>query len=416
MLETSPRLVVFSTLFPGSAQPTAGLFIRERMFRVANELPVVVVAPKPWFPLQGLIRLFRPGFRPSAPRHECQQGVDVYQPRFLSIPGLAKSLDGILMALSLYWPMKRLRARFGFNIIDSHFGYPEGYAAVQLGRWLKCPVTLTLRGTEVRHARDKALRPLLIKALTGADRVITVSDSLRRLALELGVAPGRAQVVANGVDADKFYPADRAAMRAKFNLPAGARVLITVGGLVERKGFHRVIELMPALLRQFPDLHYLIVGGASAEGDWGPRLREQVDTLGLAERVHFLGTIPPEALREPLSAADVFVLSTRNEGWANVLLEAMACGLPVVTTDVGGNAEVVAQPELGMVVPFDDAPALQQALAQALQQQWDHDAIVNYARDNGWGQRIDLLCGIFAELAKQGAMSGRELPQAGGAD
>ncbi|RLQ20782.1 glycosyltransferase [Seongchinamella sediminis] len=415
-METSPRLVVFSTLFPGSAQPTAGLFIRERMFRVANELPVVVVAPKPWFPLQGLIRLFRPGFRPSAPRHECQQGVDVYQPRFLSIPGLAKSLDGILMALSLYWPMKRLRARFGFNIIDSHFGYPEGYAAVQLGRWLKCPVTLTLRGTEVRHARDKALRPLLIKALTGADRVITVSDSLRRLALELGVAPGRAQVVANGVDADKFYPADRAAMRAKFNLPAGARVLITVGGLVERKGFHRVIELMPALLRQFPDLHYLIVGGASAEGDWGPRLREQVDTLGLAERVHFLGTIPPEALREPLSAADVFVLSTRNEGWANVLLEAMACGLPVVTTDVGGNAEVVAQPELGMVVPFDDAPALQQALAQALQQQWDHDAIVNYARDNGWGQRIDLLCGIFAELAKQGAMSGRELPQAGGAD
>jgi teichuronic acid biosynthesis glycosyltransferase TuaC len=414
MQQTTPRLVVFSTLFPSSAQPTAGLFIRERMFRVGRELPIVVVAPRPWFPLQGLIRLVRPGFRPSEPRHERQQGVDVYQPRFLSVPGLAKSFDGILMALSLYWPMKRLQARFGFNVIDSHFGYPDGYAAVLLGRWLECPVTITLRGTEVRHARDKALRPLLTKALTGAERIITVSDSLRRLALELGVPPERAQVVANGVDADKFYPADRAAMRARYGLPSDARVLITVGGLVERKGFHRVIELMPALLQQFPDLHYLVVGGACAEGDWGDRLRQQVEALGLGERVHFLGTMPPEALREPLSAADLFVLSTRNEGWANVLLEAMACGLPVVTTDVGGNAEVVSRSELGMVVSFDDASALQHALSDALARQWDRNAIVSYARDNGWDKRIDCLHEIFTCVAKQGAVTDQPLPQVEG--
>ncbi len=203
-------------------------------------------------------------------------------------------------------------------------------------------------------------------------------------------------------------------MRARFKLPAEAKVLITVGGLTERKGFHRVIELLPALLQQFPELHYLVVGGASAEGDWGGRLRQQVEALGLGERVHFLGTMPPEALREPLSAADVFVLSTRNEGWANVLLEAMACGLPVVTTDVGGNAEVVPRPELGTVVPFDDAPALQQALSDALARQWDRDAIIAYARDNGWDKRIDLLCDIFTDVAKQGVMAGRPLTQAEG--
>ncbi len=414
MQQPSPRLVVFSTLFPNSAQPTSGVFIRERMFRVGSQLPIVVVAPKPWFPLQGLIRLVRPGFRPSVPRRERQQDVDVYQPRFLSIPGLAKSLDGILMALSLYWPMKRLRARFGFNIIDSHFGYPDGYAAVLLGRWLDCPVTITLRGTEVRHARDESLRPLLIKALTGAERIITVSDSLRRLALELGAAPERVQVVANGVDVEKFYPADRGAMRARFKLPLQAKVLITVGGLVERKGFHRVIELLPALLQRFPELHYLVVGGGSAEGDWEERLRQQVETLGLCDRVHFLGTLCPEAIREPLSASDVFVLSTRNEGWANVLLEAMACGLPVVTTDVGGNAEVVARPELGTVVPFDDAPALQRALGEALLRQWDGDTIIAYARDNGWDKRIGLLHEIFTGIAKHGISAGRPLPQAEG--
>ncbi len=414
MQQARPRLVVFSTLFPNSAQPTAGLFIRERMFRVGRHLPIVVVAPRPWFPLQGLIRLLRPGFRPPAPRLEQQQGVEVYQPRFLSIPGIAKSLDGILLALSLYWPMKRLQARFGFDVIDAHFGYPDGYAAVLLGRWLKCPVTITLRGTEVRHARDNALRPRLVKALTGATGIFTVSDSLRRLALEMGVPAARVQVVANGVDASRFYPADRAAMRASYNLPAEARVLITVGGLVERKGFHRVIELLPALLQRFPDLHYLIVGGACAEGDWGPRLRQQVAALGLQERVHFLGTVAPEALREPLSAADVFVLSTRNEGWANVLLEAMACGLPVVTTDVGGNAEVVASPDLGTVVPFDDAAALQSALGETLERQWDRDAIIAYARDNGWDKRIAELTAEFTRLAQATGAPGRQRPEVQG--
>ncbi len=158
------------------------------------------------------------------------------------------------------------------------------------------------------------------------------------------------------------------------------------------------------------------MGGACAEGDWGGRLRQQVEALGLEGRVHFLGTIHPEALREPLSAADVFVLSTRNEGWANVLLEAMACGLPVVTTDVGGNAEVVARPELGTVVPFDDAPALQQALGDALARQWDGEAILAYARDNGWDKRIDLLCRIFNALAEQDVMAGRALAKWGAAD
>ena len=399
MPQHKPKLVVFSSLFPSKAQPTAGLFIRERMFRVGQQLPLVVVSPKPWFPLQSLIRLFRPHFRPSVERVEQQQGFEVYQPRFLSIPGLAKSLDGILMALSVYLFMKRLRKRFQFDIVDAHFGYPDGYAAVLLGRWLKLPVTITLRGTELRHSKDEALRPYLIKSLTGADRVFSVSDSLRRLALGLGVDPARAKVVANGVDAEKFFPANRQQMRDKFNLLDDARVLITVGGLVERKGFHRVIEVLPALRQQYPGLHYLVVGGASAEGDWSEKLKQQVADLGLQDCVHFLGTMPPEALREPLSAADVFVLSTRNEGWANVLLEAMACGLPVVATDVGGNAEVVPEERLGTIVPFDDQNALQKALDKALSRQWQRDEIIAYAQDNGWDKRVVQLIDNFSQLA-----------------
>ena len=398
MATDAPGILVFSTLFPNGAQPHAGVFIRERMFRVARHLPLVVVAPVPWFPLQGLIRRFRPHFRPMPPRHEVQQGIEVHHPRFFCIPGIGKRLDGLFLALGSYRTVRHLRRQRGLAVIDSHFGYPDGYAATLLGRWLGMPVSITLRGTEPRHSRTPALRSRLRKALQRAHRIITVSDSLRRLALELDIDDAKVTVVGNGVDTEKFFPMEQAAARRDWGLPLQGRYLITVGGLVERKGFHRVIEVLPALRAQYPDLHYLIVGGASAEGDWTERLQAMVQTAGLEDWVHFLGPVPHERIRELLSAADLFVLSTRNEGWANVLLEAMACRLPVVATDVGGNAEVVNSPTLGRIVPFDDRQALQDSLARALAHDWDRDAIAAHARANSWEERVGRLRGIFAEL------------------
>jgi glycosyltransferase involved in cell wall biosynthesis len=215
-------------------------------------------------------------------------------------------------------------------------------------------------------------------------------------------------VVGNGVDTGKFHPVDRDQARRSLGIPDTATVLISVGGLTERKGFHRVIELLPALRSELPGLLFLIVGGASAEGDWGPQLRQQVRELGLEDCVRFLGTLPPEALKHPLSAADVFVLATRNEGWANVFLEAMACGLPVITTDVGGNREVVCRDELGAVVPFGDAGALRDALSAALARDWDRAAIVGYARDNEWDGRVAALVAAFRALHRKGEVGAAE--------
>lgn len=392
-------LVVFSTLFPSAARPGAGLFIRERMFRVARHRPLIVVSPQPWFPGQSLIRRLRPGYRPQAPALEIQQGIRVYHPRFLSMPGMLRQLDGWSMALGSFLLLKRLKAE-GVRLIDAHFTYPDGEAATHLGRWLGLPVTITLRGTEVPHSKNPALRPRLGSALKSAARVFTVSDSLRRLALELGAAAGKTEVVGNGVDIARFHPVDRAIARKQYGLPQDAKVLVSVGALVVRKGMHRVIECLPALLERYPDLHYAIVGGASPEGDSRVELAAQVARLGLAERVHFLGTLPPDELKWALSASDVFVLATGNEGWANVFLEAMACGLPVVTTDVGGNAEVVCRNELGSIVPFGEAAALQQALDAALGKDWDRTAIIGYAQANQWDTRVAQLLRAFDGLAK----------------
>ena len=395
-----PPIAVISSLFPNRDQPTAGLFIRERMFRVARQVEMVVISPQPWFPLQGLIRKFKPTFRPGAPASEIQDGVTVLFPRFLSVPGLFRSLDGLSMALALRRVVARLRRDRGIGILDAHFAYPSGYAAMRLGRWLNLPVTITLRGTEARHLQDPALRPLAVAAVNGATSVFSVSDSLRKLFMAEGVAGDRIHVVGNGVDLDKFKRMDRGEARRALGLPADAKVLVSVGGLVERKGFHRVIDVLPALIERFPDLRYVIVGGPSAEGDNGPALRAQVRSLGLENHVLFTGPMRAEKVHVPLSAADVFVLATANEGWANVFLEAMACGLAVVTTAVGGNAEVVSSPDLGTIVPFGDADALHAALVEALGREWDRERIIAHARENTWDSRIAALMTHYQRIVR----------------
>ena len=392
----NPKILVFSSLFPSQIRPNAGVFIRERMFRVHQEILIIVVSPVPWFPFQGLLRYWRPHFRPQPCCYEEQQGIQVYFPRFFSIPGLLKSYDGFFMALGSLSTLIKLRKQF--NIIDAHFAYPDGYAATLLGRWLKVPVTITLRGTEVPLSKLPGRKERMLTALKNTSRIFSVSDSLKQHVVSIGVDPEKIRVVGNGIDLLKFFPLDRDIVRAELNIAKDAKVLISVGALVDRKGFHRVIALLPTLVQQYPKLLYLIVGGDSPEGNIKSRLQEQVKTLKLEDHVRFLGAYPSEQLKQPLSAADVFVLATANEGWANVFLEAMACGLPVITTDVGGNKEVVNSLELGIVVPFADPEALFSALILALEKDWQASEIIRYAQQNSWDSRVSVLTEEFRRV------------------
>jgi len=402
-MDKTPRLVVYSSLFPSAIRPGAGVFIRERMFRVGQTIPLVVVSPVPWFPLQSLIRVWRPHFRPQPAKYEEQSGVQVFYPRFFSLPGVLKSLDGLFMAIASIPLLYRLKREFKFNLIDSHFAYPDGYAATLLGRIFKVPVTITLRGTELRISKDSALKPKMMTALKNATRVFAVADALKQLVVSLGADAGKIELVGNGVDTEKFFPLDKQAARVELAIPADAKILVSVGGLVDRKGFHRVIEVLPELIKTYPNLIYLIVGGASPEGDNKDYLQGLVSQLKLQDHVRFLGALPSEQLNKPLSAADVFVLATANEGWANVFLEAMACGLPVITTDVGGNREVVNDADLGTVVPFGDAQALTTALMDALHKNWQTNSIISYAKNNAWQTRVDKLVNEFNQLVSKTA-------------
>ena len=395
------HVVVLSSLFPSAVQPGAGLFVRERMFRLGQRVHLSVVAPAPWFPLQRLLRVFRPYFRPGAPRYELQSGFDVWYPRYFCFPGVLKSADALLMAWGAYPRLRALKRAGRLDLIDAHFGFPDGCAAVMLGRWLDVPVSVTLRGSEVRQARDPQLARKLAAGLQSAQRIFAVAESLKTVAVNLGVPADKIEVVGNGVDAERFAPIDQSLARARLRLDATQKVLVSVGGLVPGKGFHRVIEVLPVLLKRFPGLVYLVVGGASLAGDMRLELDAQVDRLGLRNHVRFLGQRPPQELAGILSAADVFVLATANEGWANVFLEAMACGLPVVTTDVGGNREVVSNAAVGTLVPFGEPAVLSDAIAAALEHPWDRQAIRLHAERNSWTPRIDQIDAALTALCAE---------------
>ncbi len=395
-----PRVVVFSSLFPNASAPMAGIFIKERLFRVRDDYDLVVVAPQAWSPIDGLVRRVRSTFRPMGVSYEVMDGVPVHRPRFLSFPGVLKSLDGWTMALGCLPLLRRLDSQGRIALIDSHFVYPDGFAATWLARRLRIPSTITIRGSKDEWLIGTSRERLLRRALDRASRIFAVSAALKQaVATKLGQPDAKTVVIGNGIDLERFTPVDRLEARARLGLPANAPVIVGVGGLVERKGFHRLIALLPSLEERVPGVQLLIVGGGTTQEDMSGRLRALASELGVERAVHFCGPQPPEGLKWFYGAADVFALATAHEGWANVFLEAMACGLPVVTTRVGGNAEVVASESVGTLVPFWEPDACVDALVDALVRDWNRTAIRQYAEQHSWDARIRILKREFAALA-----------------
>ena len=380
------RVLVLSSTFPSVNQPTRGVFVLERIRRLAKRCEVVVAAPVPWFPINRWIRKERA----TVPFLEHQGGLTVYHPRFLSLPRYGKCLDGVLYFLSLIRFVAHLRRDFPFEVIDAHFAFPDGLAATLLAKRFGCPVVITLRGTIVRLSGYRLHRPQLRWVLRQANRVTAVSDSLKGVAVGLGVPADRVRVIPNGVDPTVFSPMGRRDARRLCGLPEQATVLLTVAGLYEGKGQHAVIDVLPSVVARHPEALYVIVGNPRPGETYKRRLQEAIRKLGLDRHVLFGGPRPQAELRRWFSAADVSVLATQSEGWPNVLLESLACGTPVVATKVGGAPEIVRDGEDGFLVPYGDAAALRDALLLAVEQPWDRPAIVRHARRFDWGESVDL--------------------------
>lgn len=337
------RLLTFSTLYPNQARPNHGVFVENRLRHLlaSGEATSTVIAPVPYFPSRD------PRFGDWA-RHaaalaaETRNGISVLHPRFLVIPKIGMSMAPYL----LYWAMvpvvrRMLAAGQKFDAIDAHYVYPDGVAAVWLGRRFNLPVVVTARGTDVSLIPQFKIPRWLIRGIiANAAAMITVSAALKDVLLALGASDEKVTVLRNGVDTVLFHPpADRDKVRRGLGLTR--KTLISVGLLIERKGHDRTIEAMA----QLPDFDLLIAG----EGPERDRLNALIRRLGLGDRVRLLGARPHAELPSLYGAADASVLSSSREGWANVLLESMACGTPVVASNIWGNPEVVRTRAAGVI-------------------------------------------------------------------
>jgi len=386
-------------VFPNAHQPTYGVFVRERVRHMASRCDLQVVAPIRWFPQQQRL----PGRSElRAVATEEQYGFPVYHPRVFSIPGVAKSLDGVFYFLSLLPFLVALRRRFAFDVIDAQFAYPDGFGAVLLGRALRRPVAITMRGYEVELAAYALRRPQLRFALARA-RVIAVSEALRRLAVDLGVPHERVRVIANAVDAGVFRPRDKGSARARLELPQDRTILLGVGGYVEGKGHELVVDLLPRLLVRHPDLLYVAVGNSGGRDSRLPAIGRRIEALGLHGHVRLEVARPHAEIPTWMAAADLFCLATRREGWSNAITEALACGVPVVTTRVGGNPEIVRDGEDGFLVPYFDADAFVDAVERALGRRWDHAAIAQRIAARSWDTAAESMIDALNEACRNAA-------------
>ena len=360
------RTLLFSTLYPSSARPLHGVFVETRLRELLalGGVECKVVAPVPWYPSTNPSH-GKYARMAATPLREHFNGIDVLHPRYVVVPKIGMNITPLFLAISSYLALRSLqREGFDFDVIDAHYYYPDGVAAALMGCWFNKPVTITARGTDVNLFPDFRWPGALVRwASRQASASIGVSAALVERMKQVGMPPEKMHVMRNGVDLQRFQLLPRQAMRAQLGLQ-GSPVLLTVGNLHEHKGQHLVLEAFAQLRSRYPLASLYIVG----QGPDREALEHRAVELNLADHVHLVGTVPNAELARWYSAADVLLLASSREGWPNVLLEAMACGTPVVATRVGGVPEIVQTPLVGRVVAERTAGALALAVEGLLTQ------------------------------------------------
>lgn len=388
------KILTYTTLFPNAAVPHHGVFVRNRLRRVVDsgEVQAKVVAPVPWFPIKHPF-FGKYGKFACAPKHENMEGLEVYHPRFPVIPKIGMNMAPSLLAHFTQGTVNKIIKRgFDFDLIDAHYFYPDGVAAAKLKRKYKKPLVITARGTDINLIPEYPKpRQMILDTAAEADAIITVCAALKDEIVKLGVDANKVTVLRNGVDLEFFHPPlQRDVLRQTLGIDKPT--LLSVGHLINRKGHDLVIKAM----RELPRYQLFVIGSGEEE----LALKQLARDLEVESQVRFLGALSQPQLREYYGAADALVLASSREGWANVLLESMACGTPVVATPVWGTPEVVAEPAAGVLTADRSAGAIASAVRRLEHQYPDRADTRIYAERFSWDETTAGQLKIFSSLIK----------------
>ncbi|WP_010185326.1 glycosyltransferase [Sphingomonas sp. PAMC 26605] len=335
------RVLTLSTLFPDASRPNFGVFVERQTLGLAAhpDVDLRLVAPigmPPW----PLSRHSHYAGLAALPGRETWQGLTTYRPRFTTLPGTAGRFHARALTRRLIPLLTEIRRDFAFDVIDAEFFFPDGLAAVALGRHFGVPVSIKARGADIHHwGTAPATGAQVVAAGQAADGALAVSHAMRADMIGLGMPADRIRVHHTGVDLDRFAPGDRGAGKARYGITGP--LVVAVGALIPRKGHDVVIDGVAAL----PGTALLIAG----EGPARAALEAQIAARGVAERVRLLGAVAHGDLPSLFAAADVMALASASEGLANAWVEALACGTPIVITAAGGAGEVITDAVYGRI-------------------------------------------------------------------
>ena len=393
------KVLMLTRLFPSTPFPTLGTFCLERAKALAEHAEVRVMVPTPYFPA-GLPapkewRLWSAVER----QRELAGGIRASYPRYLSIPKIATFSQGLAVAHSAWRDFKAHYADWRPDVIDGHFAFPDGYAAVRLARQLGVPSVVTCHGADLRLYHEQAfVGAMLAWTLRTANRVVSVSTDLKRRSIAQGCPEANTVFLTNGVDLDKFALRSQAECRERLGLPQARKIGVYVGNLIDRKNQSLVVRAAAEIRQRghTPPLTVLVGDGPNRK-----KLEQETAELGLGADVILAGQRPHEEVALWMGAADWLLLSSDYEGWATVYFEAMACGRPVLTSDVNSARDAVCKPAYGQVIDPITAEAFATAIIEASNTQYDARLIRAYAEEHSWARWAEQALAVFANVIEE---------------
>lgn len=313
----------------------------------------------------------------------------VHRPRFPIIPALSGRMNVAAMTRALLPLVRKLHEQRPFDVIDASFFYPDGPVARRLSRALGIPYSVKARGADIHYwGRRRSTKAAVRAAGKDAAGLLAVSQAMRQSMAAMGMDADKITVHYTGVDLDHFGIVDRE--EAKAALGVSGKIVLCVGALIPRKGQDVLIRALPSL----PEVTLLLAG----QGQYRRTLEKLAEELKVDRRVGFLGSIPHHKLPRVFAAADVMALPSSSEGLANAWVEALACGTPIVITDVGGARELVDRPEAGRIVAREPE-AIAEAISAVLADPPDREAVRQTALRFTWTANADTLVAHLNRVA-----------------
>ncbi|MHB8893952.1 MAG: glycosyltransferase [Candidatus Geothermincolia bacterium] len=373
------KILVTSSIFPNCEEPVKGIYIYHQLRALARLADIRVVAPVPYFPRWVSSRRWQRFAR--IPPQETIGDIEVLHPRVVIAPGIGRSIYGFQYYLCLLPTMRQLVREFVPDALLCYWAYPDGFSAALLSRSLGLPLLIGGRGCDINTAAESPVRKRMVAwSLNVARRVLAVSEAMKRTIVDLGVPPFKVTVIPNGIDEEFLRAAERAHGATRRSRCTEGGGIIFCGRLSAEKGVLDLVRAAGILRQRGVHFRLRLIGDGPERGAVERSVRDE----GILDRVTMLGERPHSEIPALIAAADVLCLPSLREGCPNVLIEALACGVPVVASAVGGVPELLGNPECGLMVPPGDPQRLAAALEAALTRDWDRAIIAGSVRDRSW--------------------------------